>query len=99
MLVWLVSSDSVRHTSRNNGLQAGSVDESPLDGLGLDVGPVDPLLQGVVVHHRHVVDVGDRQGGHDVQVGVVQVHASYLCPPHIEEELLQCFGGVNIELD
>ena len=85
----------VRGTSRDDGLQLGAVDEGPLDGLGLDVGPVDALLLGVVVHHRHVVDVRHRQRRHHVHVGVVDVHAADLRAPHVQQELLQRWGPAN----
>lgn len=80
-------------TCGDDGLQLGAVDEGPLDGLRLDVGPVDPLLQGVVVHHGHVVDVGNRQRRHHVHVWVVDVHAADLRAPHVQEEAFQRWPG------
>ena len=82
-------------TSRDDGLQLRAVDEGPLDGLRLDVGPVDALLLRVVVHHRHVVDVRHRQRRHHVHVRVVHVHAADLRAPHVQQELLQRWGTVK----
>lgn len=76
-------------TCGDDGLQLGAVDEGPLDGLGFDVSPVDPLLQRVVVHHRDIVDVWHRQRRHDVHVRVVDVHTADFRPPHIQEEPFQ----------
>lgn len=79
-------------TCRDDGLQLGAVDEGPFDGLSLDIGPIDPLLQGVIVHHCDVVDVRYRQGRHDVHVGVVDVHAADFRPAHVQEEPLQSWS-------
>ncbi|TNN81335.1 hypothetical protein EYF80_008391 [Liparis tanakae] len=43
--------------SRDHSLNSSPVDESSLDGLGADVRPVDTVLQSIVVHHGHVVDI------------------------------------------
>ena len=74
-------------TGRHHGLHPRAVDEGPLDGLGADVGPVDALLHGVVVHHRHVVDVGHREGDDVVVVRVVDVHAADLYLTRVQQEL------------
>lgn len=80
-------------TRGDDGLQLGAVDEGPLNGLCLDVGPVDPLLQGVVVHNGHVVDVGNRQRRHHVHVRVVDVHAADLRATYVQEEAFQRCSG------
>lgn len=49
-----------RPTCGNDGLQLGAIDERPFDGLSFDVSPIDPLLKGVVVHHRDIIDIRDR---------------------------------------
>lgn len=77
-------------TGGDDGLQLGAIDEGPLNGLRLDVGPVDPLLQSVVVHHGHVVNVGNRQRRHHIHVGVVDVHAADFRATHVQEEAFQC---------
>lgn len=74
-------------TSRNNSLNSSAIDESPLDGLGADVRPVDTVLQCVVVHHSHVVDVGHSEGDDVVVVGVVDVHSPDLDLASVEQEL------------
>lgn len=54
--------------------------------MSFDVGPVDPLLRGVVVHHRHIIDVWHGESRHDVHVRVVYVHAADFRAPHVQEE-------------
>lgn len=54
--------------------------------MSFDVSPVDPLLRGVVVHHRHIIDVWHGESRHDVHVGVVYVHAADFRAPHVQEE-------------
>lgn len=78
-------------TCGDDGLQLSAVDESPFNGLRFDVGPVNPLLQGIVVHHADVVDVWNGQRRHDVHVRVVDVHAADFRPTHVQEESLQCW--------
>lgn len=73
-------------TCRNDGFQPGAIDEGPFDGLTFDVGPVDPLLRGVVVNHRDIVDVWNGQRRHDVHVRVIYVHTAYFGAPHVQEE-------------
>lgn len=80
-------------TCRDDGLHAGAVDESPLDGLRPDVGPVHALLAGVVVQHRDVVDVGHREGDDVVVVGGVQVHSPDLHLTCVQQELLKLCGA------
>lgn len=80
-------------TRGDDCLQLCAVDEGPLNGLRLDVSPVDPLLQGVVVHHGHVVDVGDSQRRHHVHVRVVDVHTADLRATDVQEEALQRWPG------
>lgn len=73
-------------TCRNDGFQLGAVDEGSFDGLSFDVGPVDPLLRGIVIHHRDIVDVWHGQSRHDVHVRVIYVHTTDFRAPHIQEE-------------
>lgn len=73
-------------TCRSDGFQLGAIDEGPFDGLSFDVGPVDPLLRGVVVHHRDIVDVWHGQSRHDVHVRVIYVHTADFRAPHVQEE-------------
>lgn len=73
-------------TCRNDGFQPGAVDKGPFDGLTFDVGPVDPLLRGVVVHHRDIVDVWNGQSRHDVHVRVIYVHTADFGASHVQEE-------------
>lgn len=91
--IFFSASFSLGPTCGDDGLQLGAIDEGPLDGLRLDIGPVDPLLQGVVVHHGHVVDVGNRQRRHHVHVRVVDVHAADLRAPHVQQEAFQSWPG------
>lgn len=80
-------------TCRNDGFQLGAVDEGPFDGLSFDVGPVDPLLCGVVVHHRDIVDIWHGQSRHDVHVRVIYVHTTDFRAPHVQEEPFHCCQG------
>lgn len=84
----LCAARSAAVTSRDEGLQAGAVNEGPPDGLRLDVGPVEALLQGVEVDDGDLVDVGDGEGCDEVEVGVLEVHAADFRAPRIQKELL-----------
>lgn len=77
-------------TSGYDRLYCGSVDGGPFDGLCFDVSPVDPFLWCIVVHCRDIIYIWDRQGCDEIQVRVVNVHATDLCSPHIQKEFLQC---------
>lgn len=82
------------HTSRDHGLNPGAVDERSLDGLSPDVWPVDTMLQGVIVHCRHVIDVGHSEGDNVVVVRVVDVHSSDLVLASVEQKLTRlCARG------
>lgn len=74
-------------TCRHDGLHPRAVDERPFNGLRSDVGPVDAVLYGVVIQHRHVVDVGHGEGDDVVVVGVVDVNAPDLDLTGVQEEL------------
>lgn len=95
LIIRLSSTDtakSVKHsgrprTSRHHRLHSGAVDERPLDGLGADVRPVDPVLQSIVVHHGHVVDVRHGEGDDVIVVGVVDVHSPDFNLARVEQEL------------
>lgn len=75
------------HTSRDHSLNSSPIDESSLDGLGADVRPVDTVLQSIVVHHSHVVDIRHGEGDDVVVIRVVDVHPSYLNLARIQQEL------------
>lgn len=74
-------------TSRDHSLDSSAVDESSLNGLSSHVGPVDPVLESIVVHHGHVVDVRHREGDDVVVVRVVDVHSSDLYLSSVQQEL------------
>lgn len=74
-------------TSRHHCLDSSAIDERSLDGLSADVRPVDPMLQGVVVHHGHVVDVRHGEGDDVVVVGVVNVYTPDFNLTSVEKEL------------
>lgn len=81
-------------TSRNHSLNSSAIDERSLDGLGADIRPVNTVLQSVVVHHGHVVDVRHSEGDDVVVVGVVDVHPSDLDLPSVQQELTRlCKAG------
>lgn len=61
-------------TSSHNSLYACAVNESSLDCLRSDIGPVDAMLHGIKVHHCHVVYVRHSEGDYVVVVRVVDVH-------------------------
>lgn len=74
-------------TGRNYCLNSSAIDESSLDGLGAHIGPVDAVLQGVIVNHGHVVDVRHSKGDDVVVVRVFDVHAPDLDLTSVEQEL------------
>lgn len=79
-------------TCRDNSLHTSAVDEGSLDGLGAHIRPVNALLQGIIVHHRDVIDVRHREGDDVVVVGVVNVHTPDLHLPRVQQELLKLWG-------
>lgn len=80
-------------TSRDHSLNSSAIDESSLDGLGADIRPVYTVLQRVIVHHSHVVDVRHSKGDDVVVVGVVNVHSPDLDLAGIQQELARLCGG------
>lgn len=80
-------------TSRNHSLNSGAIDERSLDGLCTDIWPVDALLQSVVVHHGHVVDIRHGEGDDVVVVRVVDVHSSDLYLSSVQQELARLCRG------
>lgn len=81
------------HTSRDHSLNSSAVDESSLDGLGADIRPVYTVLQRIIVHHSHIVDVRHSERDNVVVVRVVDVHSPDLDLAGIQQELTRLCGG------
>lgn len=81
------------HTSRDHSLNTSAIDESPLDGLSPDIWPVDAVLQSIIVHHGHVIDVRHGKGNNVVVVRVVDVHSSDLYLSGVEQKLTRLCRG------
>lgn len=80
-------------TSRDHSLNSSAINESSLDGLGADIRPVYTVLQRVIVHHSHVVDVRHGKGDDVVVVRVVDVHSPDLDLTGIQQELTRLCRG------
>lgn len=76
-------------TSGNDGLKACPVDECTLYCLSFNVRPINPFLKSVIIHHSDIINVRNRQSSHDIHVWIINVHATDLRSPHIQQELLQ----------
>lgn len=66
------------HTGRHHGLHPGPVNEGSFDHLRADVGPVDALLLGVIIHCCYVVDHRHGEGDDVVVIWILDVHPSNL---------------------
>lgn len=82
----------LHHTSRNHSFNSSAIDERPLDGLSTDIWPVDTLLQSIIVHHSHVVDIRHSEGDDIVVIRVVDVYSSDLDLPSVQQELARLCG-------
>lgn len=51
------------------------------------------MLQSIVIHHGHVVDVRDGEGDNVVIVGVVNVHSPDFYLPSVQQKLPRLCRG------
>lgn len=76
-------------TSRHNSFHSRPIDEGSFDGLCTNVGPVDTVLESIIIHHRHIVDVGHSERDDVVVIGVINVHSSDFNLTSIEQKLTE----------
>lgn len=74
-------------TSRHHRLHTSAIDEGSFDGLCANIRPVDAVLQSIIIHHSHIVNVRHSEGDDVVVIGIINIHPSDLNLTSVKQEL------------